>query len=220
MITEPMGTKDYLCHPHVDHTLAKIKVGDNSVMNELFIDCRPKCLAWAVYKWHLGAKEAFDCYADAFARFFEHVVVKSEFKIKGCIDNYIIAIMRSLLCKQKKYNDQMRSMPPDISTSILSALDDAIDINDKEEDWRYHQEIWNATEEDWKNRESLFECIEWKLDQLNETCQKLIRYHYYRKMSDREFAERLGISENNVRVKRFRCMESLRKSIDGDCTDQ
>ena len=52
--------------------------------------------------------------------------------------------------------------------------------------------------------------IERQLEQLGESCQKLLTLFYYQKASLREIAERMGLTEKTAKNTKYRCMLQLR----------
>lgn len=53
------------------------------------------------------------------------------------------------------------------------------------------------------------------LDRLNESCRQILLMAYVQGYSRREIAESLGIKEEAVRVRLFRCVKSARTVLDG-----
>jgi RNA polymerase sigma factor (sigma-70 family) len=196
-----MGKHEYLCPPHVQNTLAKIKIGDDSVIRELFTDCRDRCIAWACRNWHLSNQEAEEIYMQAFSYMYENIAKGTQLHV--CIHSYIITIMKNMLCRHYKDQKQFQPMPMEVTTKLSQAVRDDL-----------------VTYNNWEDMEAWKHCIEIVkklIDDLGDICSKLIRYHFLRGLTDAEIGERLGITANYVRVQRFHCMNTLRNKVKIAC---
>jgi RNA polymerase sigma factor (sigma-70 family) len=54
------------------------------------------------------------------------------------------------------------------------------------------------------------------LKSLKEECRNIIEAAFYKRLSGIEIAKLLGYTESFVKVKKFRCLEELRKKVNGD----
>ena len=70
-----------------------------------------------------------------------------------------------------------------------------------------------------EQREQRLQALEQALAQLPEADQQIIRWHYYDGVPLQTIAERLGQTENNIKVKLFRIREKLKKKIEHEYTD-
>ena len=67
--------------------------------------------------------------------------------------------------------------------------------------------------EEKKELEVKYELISEILSQLNEDCKELLFSFYYKKMPLKEIALQMNYSSGFVKVKKKRCMDSLKKKV-------
>ncbi len=60
---------------------------------------------------------------------------------------------------------------------------------------------------------ALLEVMDEKMAQLETECRQVLLLSFYEKMPQRDIAERLGYAEKFVKVKKFRCLEYLRRLV-------
>ena len=65
-----------------------------------------------------------------------------------------------------------------------------------------------------EQREQQLQTLEQAVAQLPEQEQQIIRWHYYEGVPLQEIADRLGQTENNIKVRLFRIRERLKKKIE------
>ncbi len=65
-----------------------------------------------------------------------------------------------------------------------------------------------------EQREQRLQALEQALAQLPEADQQIIRWHYYENLPLQAIAQRLGQTENNIKVRLFRIRERLKKKIE------
>ncbi len=70
--------------------------------------------------------------------------------------------------------------------------------------------------EDKKSTDKKLEIIAEKIHDLPEVCRKLLIGFYYKKISLKELAKELKLTEGFIRVKKSRCMETFREIVKGD----
>lgn len=64
-------------------------------------------------------------------------------------------------------------------------------------------------------KDDLIDVVLRKLQEMNEECRKIIHAAFYLKLSTVEIAVHTGYSEKFVKVKKFRCLQALRKLVTG-----
>ena len=64
-----------------------------------------------------------------------------------------------------------------------------------------------------EEHEQRLQSLEQAVEQLPEADQQIIRWHYYEGIPLADIAERIGQTENNVKVRMFRVRERLKKKI-------
>jgi len=65
-----------------------------------------------------------------------------------------------------------------------------------------------------EQREQKLQTLEQAVAQLPEQEQQIIRWHYYEEVPLQAIAQRLGQTENNIKVRLFRIREKLKKKIE------
>ena len=70
-----------------------------------------------------------------------------------------------------------------------------------------------------EQREQQLQSLEQALAQLPEADQQIILWHYYKGVSLQTIAQRLGQTENNIKVRIFRIREKLKKKIENEYTN-
>ena len=65
-----------------------------------------------------------------------------------------------------------------------------------------------------EQKEQQLQALEQAITQLSESDQQIIRWHYYDGVPLQAIAERLGQTENNIKVRLFRIRERLKKKIE------
>jgi RNA polymerase sigma-70 factor (ECF subfamily) len=65
-----------------------------------------------------------------------------------------------------------------------------------------------------EQKEEQLQALEQAIAQLPEQEQQIIRWHYYEGVPLQAIAERLGQTENNIKVRLFRIRERLKKKIE------
>ena len=65
-----------------------------------------------------------------------------------------------------------------------------------------------------EQREQQLQAVEQAIAQLPEQEQQIIRWHYYEGVPLQKIADRLGQTENNIKVRLFRIRERLKKKIE------
>lgn len=64
-----------------------------------------------------------------------------------------------------------------------------------------------------EEKNSLFELISSKLNELSKECQQIIFAGFYQKKSNPELAALMGYTEQFIKVKKHRCLQGLKKII-------
>lgn len=65
-----------------------------------------------------------------------------------------------------------------------------------------------------EQREQQLQALEQAITQLPEADRQIIRWHYYENLPLQAIAERLGQTENNIKVRLFRIRERLKKKME------
>ena len=71
-----------------------------------------------------------------------------------------------------------------------------------------------------EEKEERLQRLEKAVEELPEQDRQIIRWHYYDNVSLQQIAERLGQTENNIKVRIFRIRERLKKKIEHENNDR
>lgn len=120
-------------------------------------------------------------------------VREPDFRLSAKLSTFLFAIARNLILKKAN------------SRSEFSAGD--IDA--------YRKETPEGMEipEEREKRESQLTVISGFLETLEDDCRQVLLLSFYEKYSQAEIAGRMGYAESFVKVKKFRCLEYLRKKV-------
>ena len=70
-----------------------------------------------------------------------------------------------------------------------------------------------------EQKEQRLQALEAAVEQLPETDRQIIRWHYYEGVTLQTIAQRLGQTENNIKVRIFRIRERLKRRIEDEYTN-
>lgn len=120
-------------------------------------------------------------------------VREPDFRLSAKLSTFLFAIARNLILKKAN------------TRSEFSAGD--IDA--------YRKEAPEGMEmpEEREKRESQLTVISGFLETLEDDCRQVLLLSFYEKYSQAEIAGRMGYAESFVKVKKFRCLEYLRKKV-------
>ena len=150
--------------------------------------------------YRMVAKQAMDAgRLDAEDVFQETLVIlvrkvrDPEFRLTAKLSTYLFAIVRNLIYKKT-------AAQTEFSTGDIAA---------------YQQEAPQAgeTPEDREKRDNLLTVVSGYLETLEEDCRQVLLLSFFEKCSQAEIAETMGYAESFVKVKKYRCLEYLRKKV-------
>lgn len=67
-----------------------------------------------------------------------------------------------------------------------------------------------------EQKEQQLQSLEEAVDQLPEQDRQIVRWHYYENISLQTIAQRVGQTENNIKVRMFRIREKLKKKLNSE----
>lgn len=120
-------------------------------------------------------------------------VREPDFRLSAKLSTFLFAIARNLIFK--KANTRVEFSAGDIDA--------------------YRKEVPETMEmpEEREKRESQLTVISGFLETLEDDCREVLLLSFYEKYSQAEIAGRMGYAESFVKVKKFRCLEYLRKKV-------
>lgn len=117
-----------------------------------------------------------------------------EFKLVGKLSTFLFAVSRNLWLKKKgKSTREVHFENQDFAVFNLESE---------------AEEATTAVE-----KEALLDLVGKKLEELEEGCRNLILFSFYQKLPHQEIARLMGYTESFVKVKKFRCLEYLRRLV-------
>ena len=118
---------------------------------------------------------------------------RPEFKLSSKISTYMHAISRNLWLKKGQKGKKEINMPDEelLNLSFFTEPED------------------NKLEQ----RELMIGVLFDKINALEDDCKKVIKLTFLKKLSHKEVAEILGYTLSFIKVKKFRCLKSLRKMV-------
>lgn len=174
-----------------DDLLTKFKRNDGSAIKEIYRLVFPAC-SQLIINHHGTMDDARDIFQEALIILHRNVRRK-DFTLNCTSKTYIYSIVRNLwMQRQQQYQKK--------------GLELIMDEPEKEFVIIQQDEL-----EFKKEMEQKHTIIAQCMNMLKEDCQKILLGFYYKKQSLTELAEELGYSNNFIKVKKGRCMKTLRE---------
>ncbi len=172
--------------------LTAIKNSENAAFEHLY---RAYYIMVANYvKKNQGNEDdARDIFQEVVFIFYKKLRGDPNFELTVEIGTYLYAIAQNLWLTNLRKKNSVTIM--DDESSISDSIEDVDAMEEHLEMERKHNHIANA------------------LKSLKEECRNIIEAAFYKKLSGSEIAQLLGYTESFVKVKKFRCLEELRKKV-------
>ncbi len=138
------------------------------------------------------AKELFQ---DTMVALFRQFRDRPDFVLQTRLGTYIYAIARNLWLKKlrQRRNQPFKLVEDETQLEGLPA-DESMNLNEMEYEEKHH-------------------VIKEILYTLKKECRDIIEYAFFRKWTGAEIASELGYTEDFVKVKKFRCMKTLKLRV-------
>ena len=137
--------------------------------------------------------DARDIFQEVLFVFYKKLRGDPNFELTVEIGTYLYAIAQNLLHSNLRKKNHIINMEND---SFLSdSIEDANEIEQYLEIEKKHNHVANA------------------LKIMKQECRDLVEAAFYKRLSGDEIAKLLGYTESFVKVKKFRCLEQLRKMV-------
>jgi len=176
--------------------LVALRRGDTQAIKAVYEQAYPICFNLIIY--NQGTKEdSKDIFQEALLVFIQKLKEPS-FVLTASIKTYIYAIVRNLWLKH------LRNQGKKGLLLVVDEPDEAFQLPFDEND---------TAIEDKKENELRHTKIEEAIMHISEDCKKVIMSYYFHKMSLKEIAEMLGYTDSFVKVKKKRCMDTLREKV-------
>jgi RNA polymerase sigma factor (sigma-70 family) len=172
--------------------LAALKKNDQSAFEYLYRTYFTMVASY-IQKNNGSSEDARDMFQEVLFVFYKKVSSDPNFELTSEIGTYLYSIAQNLWLNQLKKKNTVVYME---DTRILP--DSADDTNSEE------AQIENETK---------YKSIAEALAAMKQECRDVIEAAFYKKLSGEEIAKLLGYTESFVKVKKFRCLEELRKKV-------
>ncbi|MEM1325029.1 MAG: sigma-70 family RNA polymerase sigma factor [Bacteroidota bacterium] len=171
----------------MDDLIEQLRSGDKNSIKQVYLDFYEKC-KWAVLKNGGDDEDAQETFQQALFSLLEKVQDQS-FKVKA-LDNYLFRTCTFLWYATKRKRQRV---------SLTDTFSDEV------EEVSYDE----SSEHRLTQKDKMYQA----LNEINETCRKLLELFFFEKLSDVEIAPIMNFAPNYVRVKRSRCIMELRKMV-------
>jgi len=111
------------------------------------------------------------------------------------IGTYIYAIARNLWLNTLKQRKSVGTIEFLDEVNVSPLVYDDLDLEEKNENNQQYESVRIA------------------LEKIKDDCKQIILDSYYRKLSLATIAQKMGYSESFIKVKKYRCMEHLKKLV-------
>lgn len=172
--------------------LAELRKGSTAAFEDLYSRYF-RMVEDLVFKYNGSTEDARDIFQEALFVFVKKLR-DPEFTLTSKASTFIYAIARNLYLKKTGKATVEISMDNE-KFNILGKTDEPA-------------EGMSATE-----KNGILDVMNDKLAQLEEDCRGVITYSFYQGLSHTQIAALMGYTEAFVKVKKFRCLEYLRKLV-------
>ncbi len=178
----------------ISELAAAFKAGNQAVFEGMYLSYF-SLVEQLVRKNHGTKEEAREVFQESMIVLFKNVRDNKISNMEVATSTYLYAIARNLwltALKRKKNYDPLQ-------------FSDEVELN---------QSVYEEVNlEEHLDRDQKFDKIKQALSALKEECRNIVMYSYYQKLSLTVIAEKLGYTESFIKVKKYRCMEQLKKLV-------
>jgi RNA polymerase sigma-70 factor (ECF subfamily) len=168
----------------------KLKIGDESVLAEVYGNYRDEFVFWMVKKYGCDTDVALEIYQNAILLLCENLRSGSLEIITSSIKTYLFALGKNKYFEFKRYKERF-------------------DIDDYS---IYANYIENTTDESISRYEDNFKKVKKSIVLLGEPCKSILEMFYYTKMTCEEISTRLNYkNEDTVKNQKYKCLLKLKK---------
>ncbi len=173
--------------------LARLRLGESKAIRKLYEQSFHSC-AKMVLNNSGSMEDAQDVFQEGIMVFIKKLNTE-DFVLSAAPSTFIFAVVRNLWLKQ------LRKRGKKATLLILDDDDQHFQIADEDLSLE-HQE-----------KEAKHLAIETAMKTLSPECQEIILYYYFHKLPLTQIAERLDYSQKFIRVKKKRCMDTLKAEV-------
>ena len=171
--------------------LALLRKGDQRAYSQVYQDYYPM-VAKMVHDNSGSHDDAEDLYQETMVCLLKKVN-DPDFNLTSKLSTFLYSIARNLWLQKLAKSGKSKVVAGDVEDLRWIAVP-------QEEPW---QSEWEAN----------LQIVTQKLEELKEDCMQILKYSFYERKSQIEIAELMGYEVDFVKVKKFRCLEYLRKAV-------
>jgi RNA polymerase sigma-70 factor (ECF subfamily) len=167
-----------------EDSILKIKSGDLTVLDKIYLDCKPKFLYYAQKQFPtILLEEIEDVYQDTVIAFYQNIKSGSLTQINSSLSAYIIQIGKIKLIQYIEKNNKLNKIKEGIHEERLM-------------DEEYNLKI--------------DQCVKFIYSKMSASCKRILHLFYFEKKSMVEIAQILGYKNSDtVKAKKSRCISSF-----------
>lgn len=172
-------------------TFQRIKQGDRTALEKIYIENRDSVINWITRKHRCSLEEAKDIYQDAIVIFYNNTVKGKIPEINFSISSYLHEIVRRQFLSKLKKESKM-------SRGVLDLIED--------------QSM--QIEEDTQEYQRKMDIVHRAMQELSDTCKKLIELRYFTELTMESICELLGYKNpDTAKNLKYKCMRILRRKV-------
>ncbi|PHI20746.1 hypothetical protein CEQ90_06765 [Lewinellaceae bacterium SD302] len=174
--------------------LQNIRDGRHELLDTLYRDHRDAFLSYARQHLYANEEDAADCFQDAVIVFYKNAVSGKLTELTSTIRTYLFAIGKRMV--YRKNQQRRREAPVDLDLERSPA--DEIDLS-----------IFTRIDDDHRKQ-----FLAAAMNRMGDTCRQILTLFYYHRYPIESIQTTLNLSSPGaVRVKKLRCLESLKKML-------
>jgi RNA polymerase sigma factor (sigma-70 family) len=178
-----------------EELIIALRKGDREAVEYLYRHAFHACASYITQN-NGTMDDAKDLFQESLMVLFRNLQ-KPDFELTADVKTFLYSVMRNLWLKQlrKKGRGGLALVVDDDSETEFIIID--------EDELEYKRE-----------KERKHELIADMMKEIKEDCRELLLNYYFKKIPLKEVGKTMGYSDNFVKVKKNRCMESLRNKVE------
>lgn len=167
-----------------EDSISKIKSGDLTILDKIYLDCKPKFLFYAQKQFpNILMEEIEDIYQETIIAFYQNIKSGSLTQINSSLSAYIIQIGKTKLIQYVDMYNKLQKLKNGI-----------------------HEEHLLTEEYNMK----IDQCVKFIYSKMTASCKRILHLYYFEKRSMGEIAQILGYKNSDtVKAKKSRCIATF-----------
>ena len=175
---------------------AAVRAGDYAALDQLYLQHRAAFVSYAGQRLYATEEDAVDSFQDAVIAFYKNAATGRLTELTCSLRTYLFAVGKRLVYRRNQ--QRHRETPTDHEAGEGRDPADELDLS-----------LLNRLEND-EQREALALA----LSRLGDNCRQILHLFYYQRYPIESIQDTLGYSSPGaVRIKKMRCLETLRKHV-------